>query len=245
MKKVFLTAFAALSLSACAHTVILPGSLRQRPDVPTHPGGGSVNFGVRQAAGIEVFDNLASNPPTRPANAEADLITVIPIPFVDLSISAFQNTEFYYNTGLGMKWMFMGEPGQEGWRMAVFGGFAGGGSATKINDCNSGCDKAETALDSLEYGFTFGKQVNSSVLLYATVGQQKGKAKSEIEQSGGTKFTYNDTYEHSVATVGLTAGSSWYFIGELGMHATKWVNDEGGSNTVNGNTYVLGAGYRW
>lgn len=243
---VMASVFVAFMMSACGHSVFLPGSLRQRPDVPTRPGGGSVNFGVRQAAGIEVFSDLSSNPPTRPINAESDLITLIPFPFVDLSIGAFKNTEVYYNTGLGMKWLFVGEPGQEGWRMAVFGGIANDAwTGTEQKDCNANCDKAKTDLKGLEYGFTFGKQVNQSVLLYVTVGQQKGDADSEIEQSGGAKFTYKDKYEHSVATFGLTAGASWYFIGELGMHQTKWVKDEGGSNTVHGNTYVLGAGYRW
>lgn len=247
MKKLLLIALSLSTLAACQHTVFLPGSLRQRPDVANVAWDGNIAFGMRKAAAVGVFDDLGSNPPVRATDPEAEVATLVPFPYVDVEIAFVKDVEVYYNTGFGVKWLFLGNHGEQGWRAAVFGGVPNdpwnGGSSN--DDCDANCDKARTEFNGSELGLTFGRQVSDSVLLYVTVGKQQGKAKTVIEQTGGTTFTYNDDFEHSVASLGIAAGNEWFFTAELSAHTTTWKKEEGGEYDLKGTAYVLGGGYRW
>ena len=247
MKKLILILFAVSTLAACQHTLILPGSLRQRPDVSGEQWGGQVSFGVRRAAPITIFDDIRSNPPVRSDTADENISTLVPLPFVDVGLAVLPRFEAYFNTGFGLKWLFMGEPRAEGWKAAVFAGAPNGPwnvSGPTDSDCTASCQRADTSFSGAEYGLTFGKQTNASTLVYLTLGQQKGNAHTEIEQTANT-FTYKDKFEHNVGTIGITLGEKWYFLGEVGGYQTKWTKEEGGDYNVSGYSFAIGGGYYW
>lgn len=242
MKKSLLV-LAALSLAACSHSVYLPGSHRQRPDVAGKGGGVELGFGVQQLVSVEVFDDITTNPPTRTDGMGVELVELVfpVLPFFDINIGAMEKLDFYYTSGLGLRYLWLGEPGKEGWKSTVWGGAHYSGNEKSYDE---GTSTATTEVDGMEYGLSFGKDFGQHRLLYVTVGRTAGKAKTKIVQTANT-FNYSDDFEHTIATLGASLGQQWYFWAEMSATQTKWMTDDAGSNTQDNTSFLIGTGYRW
>lgn len=232
----------SLILAACSHNVIMPGSLRQKPEVAGRWGGGEVAYGVHRNVEVEVFNDITANPPTRTDGSTLSFIQLVfpVLPYFDVGLGLFERLDVYYNSGLGLRYMWLGDSKSEGWKSTVFGGVISGGSSTE----NEGATKAETILSGMEYGFSVGQNFGKSNLVYITLGQQKGDGKSTITQTAQT-FKYSDDFEHTLLSLGATTGEQWYFWAEISGTETKWKTSDAGTNTETNTGYMLGGGYRW
>lgn len=227
----------------CSHSVYLPGSHRQKPEVSGLTGSGNIAFGVQQLVSVEVFNDITTDPPSRTDGISSDLVEVIlPVfPFVDLNVGIFQRLEFYYSTGLGLRYLWLGEPGKEGWKSTLYGGLHSTGQSRSYEE---GASSASTKLDAKEYGISIGRNFGGHRLLYVSLGKTDGNAKTKIQQP--TKaFNYKDDFEHSIASLGTSLGERWFFWAEISATQTKWITDDSGSNTQDNSSFLIGTGYRW
>lgn len=232
-----------LGLTACNHTVKLPGSFQQRPEVGGRLGGGDFNLSLERMTAVEIFDDITSNPPVRAQGTNDSLSDIIfpVLPSLNLNIGLLSYLDVYYNGNVGLKYMFLGQPNKEGWKSTLFAGVMNQEDSTEYG---SGANKAVTKSTGFEYGISVGKSIGKSSLAYLTLGQIQADAKTDITQPS-LQFKYNDKFEHRIATLGITAGEKFYFNAEISHSNTVWHFDEGGEDEVNATSWLLGGGFRW
>jgi len=231
-------------LIGCSHSVILPGSYRQKPKSAEKQWGGEVGLGIQEMVSVEVFNDITTDPPQRTDGVDLDLLEIaIPIlPFIDLSLGVFNNLDVYYTSGLGLRYQWLGDSKSTGWNAAVFAGAAGYGAQSDSE--NSGTTSADTEISGVEYGLSFGHYWTANNGLYLSVGTTDGKAKTKITQP--TKiFKYDDQFDHTIISLGGTYGEKWYLWLEMSSISTKWKFDEGGSNTQDNSSFLVGTGVHW
>lgn len=235
---------ACLAVAGCSHSVVLPGSLQQWPEVAGRLGGGDFNLGLEQTIEFEIFIDITTNPPVRStANGVGLFEAVMPVlPSGSFSLGILSNVDFYATGAYGARWMFWGTPREDGWRSTVFVGAISGSESS--SSLSGGTITAETKLDGTEYGFSVGKLISKKFLVYGTLGQQKGQGKTTIVQPTQT-FKYNDDYEHSLLTMGTTIGEKAYFLVEVSAFETKWKPATGLSMKDSGTSYLFGGGFKW
>lgn len=240
MKPFLFIIFASL-LVGCSHSVILPGSYRQRPKTIEKQWGGEVSFGAQQTVEVEIFDDITTDPPSRTDGTELGFSKFIfpVLPFVDLNFGILKKLDVYYASGLGIRYQWLGDEKSIGWNATVFAGAAGVSSSTSSQD-SSGAS-AKTKLSGVEYGISFGHYWTSLNGLYVSYGTTDGKSNTKITQTTKS-FEYDDKYEHTILSLGGTYGNPWYLWLEMSKVKTKWKFDEGGSDTQDNNSFILGTG---
>lgn len=194
---------------------------------------------------IDVFDDITTNPPDRDTTTTESLISaaLLFIPDFDVSVGIFSNIDLYYTGAIGARWMYWGQPDKDGWKSTLFAGVINRTNSSEKHTAAGRFD-ADTKSSGMEYGVSVGYAFSKSNLLYFTVGQQNGDAKTDITQPSQT-FKYSDKFEHLIASLGWSVGETWYFNSELGTTQTKWKFDEGGSDTLSDVAWSFGVGYRW
>lgn len=242
--KPFLFILLASLLVGCSHSVILPGSYRQKPKASEKLWSGEFSFGVQQTVEIEVFNDYTVNPPTRTDGVNDGLAeTLFPVlPFVDLSLGILKDLDIYYTSGLGLRYQWLGDAKSTGWNGTVFAGASSAGNGSETQ--NSGGASAKTDLSGVEYGISVGHYWTANNGLYLSVGTTDGKAKTKITQPANT-FEYDDKYDHTIVSLGGTYGDKWYLWLEMSSVTTKWKFDEGGSSDQSNSSWLAGAGVRW
>ncbi len=240
--KLNLALLSLVFLSACSHSVILPGSFQQRPEVAGRSLGGSASIALQKTVAVEIFSDISSNPPTRDDGIDLELIEVVmpALPALDLNFGVLEKLDLYFSSGAGLRWMWMGEPKSEGWKSTIFGGVV----SPSETESTSGTAGAETKIQGVEYGLSVGKALNKSALVYLTVGKQSCDAKTTINQTGQI-FRYADKFEHQMYTFGLSYGELAYVMLEASLVETKWKTEEAGTDTESNNSWLLGLGLRW
>ena len=242
--KPFLFLIIAMSLIGCSHSVFLPGSYRQKPKTAEKQWGGEVNFGLQQTVQVEVFNDITVDPPTRTDGVNLSLLEIaLPVlPFFDVNLGVFKDLDVYWTSGLGLRYQWLGDAKSTGWNSTFFAGAAAQSSGTGSDEQDT--SKADTKLSGLEYGVSVGYYWTATNGLYLSIGTTDGKAKTDITQPTKT-FDYDDKYEHSIFSIGGTYGEKWYLWLEASSTTTKWKFDEGGSNTQDNSSFLIGTGYRW
>jgi hypothetical protein len=224
------------TLVGCAHTVYLPGSLNQAPKVTGRLLGGRAGIQAYSQVKVDVVKSPTATPPDR---SQFDVGTSSMFGLdTDVSIGLLEHLDLYFTSGLGLRWMVLGDPNTVGWKSTLFvGGLASG---TKYwTDYNSGAVRAETVLKYSEYGFSIGKQIDSSNLFYASLGNQSGTGETSVVQGTNT-YEYKDNYTHTVASLGVLTGYPWYFNAEIAHTFSNWENTKGDLTT-----WAVGTGYAW
>lgn len=244
--KLFLFIIIAMSLIGCSHSVLLPGSYRQKPKTAEKQWGGEVNFGFQQTVEVEVFDDYKADPPVRTDGSAISILDVVMpvLPFFDVNLGILKDLDVYYTSGLGLRYQWLGDAKSTGWNSTVFVGGAGFGTGSNSKTEDDAGYSAETKTAGLEYGISAGYYWTGTNGLYLTYGMTDGKSKTDITHPTKT-FEYNDKFEHSMVSLGGTYGETWYFWLEVSSITTKWKFDEGGSNTQENSGFLIGTGYRW
>jgi hypothetical protein len=237
----FLCALTTLFLG-CSHSVILPGSFQQRPEVGGRFLGGSSTLGIQRTIEVEIFDDITANPPTRFTTNGIGLVEVIlpAIPSTSLNLGLTSFMDVYYTNALGARFQILGMPDQPGWKSTIFaGGLVNSGSET-----TNGSVIANTKISGTEYGLSFGYAFSKSDMVYITAGMQDGDAKTEIVQTTQT-FNYDDTFEHSILTLGASTGENFFINTEISVTKTKWKTKTEGSETTDKTGGLVSLGFRW
>ncbi len=243
MKNILIITFLSICLISCSHSVILPGSFRQSPIVGGKLWSGHINTGFQSTVELQIFDDIKTNPPLRSSPADSGFIeALVPIlPFLDVNLGILSAVDIYYTSALGARWMFYGEPTAEAWKATVFAGSIINNSKTKEDD---GTSEAETKIGGIEYGFSVGRQVSQKTLIYFTFGNQVADAKTTVKQPTQT-FKYDDKFEHTILTLGLHVGETFFFNGEVSHSQTLWKTDDVGNDKSTSTTYLASLGYMW
>lgn len=239
-----LVPFVFLFLSACNHTVILPGSMQQRPIVGGKWLGGDINVSLERTVEVEIFDDITTNPPQRNTGASLSIVEwALPVlPSLGANLGLTETVDVYATGSYGFKWMFWGDPKANGWKATTFLGLVNSKQETVEN--STGPTDASTDMEGYEFGFSVGHAFSNANLLYVTIGQQRADAETTIRQTA-QQFEYDDKFEHTIATLGWVLGEKLYFNVEVSSVQTKWMFDEGGSNTTNNGSFLIGAGGKW
>lgn len=239
---------ATLAVSACSHSVILPGSLNQTPAVAGRLGKGQINIALEKTVEVEVFSDYTSNPPIRTDAANPTLFeALLPVlPTLNGSLGLLENIDLYYTGSTGLRWMFWKQDGSDFWRATLFAGVVGQGntsSSQTSSSCTPEC-RAVTRFDGAEFGFSIGRNLEDNRLLYLTYGQQRMGGETKITQPGRT-FNYDDRFEHQILSVGISYGDKVFFTVELGLTSTTIRFDEGGSESHSSGTGLLALGLQF
>lgn len=242
--KPFLFIILASLLVGCSHFVILPGSYLQKPKSAEKQWGGEVGVGAQKMIGVEVFDDITTDPPQRTDGISLGLVEIfLPIlPYFDFSLGLLKNLDFYYTSGLGLRYQWLGDSKSTGWNSTLFAGAAGYGTSTDSE--TSGGSSADTKLSGLEYGISFGHYWTSYNGVYMTVGTTDGQADTKITQPTKS-FKYKDKFDHTIMSLGGTIGENWYLWLEISSVLTKWKFEEGNSSDQDNTSWLIGTGYRW
>jgi hypothetical protein len=237
-----LVLFLSLFFLGCSHSVILPGSFQQRPEVGGRLLGGSASLGLQRTNEIEIFDDITTNPPTRFTTNGVGLVEVflpiIPSSSLNLGLTSFM--DLYYTSAVGARFQVLGLSGQPGWKSTIFAG----GLVNSGSDTTNGTTTANTKITGTEYGFSIGYGFSKSDLIYITAGMQDGDAKTEIIQTAQT-FNYDDNFEHSILTLGATLGENFFINTEISVTKTKWETLANGSETTDKTGGLVSLGFRW
>lgn len=244
--QVLLSGFWVFAFSGCALSVLFPGSLNQRPDVSGKLFSGDVSVGLEQYVEVTVIKDITTTPPTRPTDATNGLTleTFFPaLPVVNYNIGILPQVDLYYTGHLGAKYQFVGARKQQGWKAAAFAGYGTQKASISEVACTGGMCSGEVILSGMEYGFSIGHSISPLNLAYFTLGQQKGNAATKITQPAQI-YNYDDSYEHTIASLGLEFGETIYVNPEVSFSQNKWsTNTETARKSAT--TWFVAVGWKW
>lgn len=243
-----------LGAVACSTVVRLPSSTGQTPRTGGRLGGGQVGLDVASSVDVTVVKDMTTTPPDRSEIlvGRSDLFSSLFLftgmtgSGFDIGIGLTDSIDIYYTRNPGLRWMFLGDNKGQGWKSTVFAG-----PISALSKSSSNNDRSEVKINGVEYGISVGNQTSDSSLIYLTLASRGANADVTVIQASGTTYSYDDKYDHYIATLGAILGKTWYFKFEASANSVNWKGKPtpSATQTISGagdyGGFLVGFGYHW
>ena len=247
-----------IALSGCATVVRLPNSTGQIPEARGGFLKGHMGLDVVSTTSVTIINDITTSPATRSqigvgqdqnVIGEAVGFDLLAGTRIDFSLGLLKKLDVYFNQAIGLRYQFLGDAFNKGWKASAFVGRYNSEQTSSLGSETSTFYEGSTNISGTEFGVSIGNRVSKKVLYYTTLASRGGKADINVLVNHSKTEEYRDKFDHYILSLGLIAGSRWFFRAEVSGSQIKWRGEDANGNGIGGRGteggFNLGIGYRW